>query len=130
MMRQAFVLLIVIACSGAAHGQISHMTGGVKIVLAENVQFAAQGAEHNQQTGEIVFFGDVALSQARRPAVNVVQATNQAGAPFPEVGPVMFRMRNVELAIGKNTVTADEAEVNGLTGEMVLRGNVRLRRAR
>ena len=42
-----------------------------------------------------------------------------------------MRMRGgLEIVIGELTVRADEADVNGLTGEMVLRGNVRMIRAK
>ena len=103
------------------------MTGGVTISTIENVQLKADEAEYNQSTGEITLHGAVVLRQQLRPAVQTTPATNLAGEPFPAPKEIVLRMRGgLQIAIGELIVRADEADVNGLTGEMTLRGTVRM----
>lgn len=145
-MKRALVLTLVIGSNALLNAQapqqieaqrveqspdIIRMTGGVSIHTIENVQLMADEAEHNQRTGEIVLYGAVVLRQELRPATQTTPATNRAGEPFPAPKEVVIRMRGgLEMVIGELTVRADEADVNGLTGEMVLRGNVRMIRAK
>jgi lipopolysaccharide assembly outer membrane protein LptD (OstA) len=110
---------------------VRRMTGGVQISTIENVVIQADEADYNETTGEVVLRGAVRLRQALRPAAQPVVATNRAGAPFPDPTPVVMRVRGgLEISIGDLTLTADEADVNGLTGEMTLGGNVRMIRAK
>ena len=141
-MNRALVLTLVIGSSALLNAQapqkveaqqveqspdIIRMTGGVSIHTIENVVLKAEAAEHNQRTGEIALHGTVLLRQELRPATQSTPATNLAGEPFPAPKEVVIRMRGgVEMVIGELTVRADEADVNGLTGEMVLRGNVKM----
>ena len=112
-----------------ANADITRMTGGVTLSTNENVKVTADEADYNQKTGEIVFRGTVLLRQDRRPASQTVPATNLAGEPFPAPKPVVMRMRGgVQISVGDLTVSADEADVDGLTGEMTLRGNVKMTR--
>ena len=108
---------------------ITRMTGGVTVSTIENVQLKADEAEYNQSTGEILLHGPVVLRQQLRPAAQTTPATNLAGEPFPASKEVVMRMSgNLQIAIGESIIRADEADVNGLTGEMTLRGNVRMLR--
>jgi lipopolysaccharide assembly outer membrane protein LptD (OstA) len=112
----------------ASNPDITRMTGGVTVSTLENVQLKADEAEYNQSTGEIVLHGPVVLRQQLRPAAQT-PATNLAGEPFPAPKEVVMRMRGgLQIAIGELIIRADEADVNGLTGEMTLRGNVRMLR--
>ena len=112
-----------------ASPDITRFTGGVTLSTRENVQLKADEADYNQRTGEVVLRGSVILRQELRPATQTTPATNNAGDPFPAPKEVMMRMTGgVHIVIGDMTVRADEADVNGLTGEMVLRGNVRMTR--
>jgi lipopolysaccharide assembly outer membrane protein LptD (OstA) len=71
------------------------------------------------------------LRQDLRPTSQTTPATNLAGEPFPATKEVVMRMTGgVQIVIGDMTVRADAADVNGLTGEMVLRGDVRMTRAK
>lgn len=106
---------------------ITRMTGGVTISTIENVQLKADEAQYDPGTGEIVLQGPVVLRQELRATNQTTPATNLAGEPFPAPKEVVIRMRgDLQMVIGELTVRADEADVNGLTGEMVLRGNVRM----
>jgi len=67
------------------------------------------------------------LRQQLRPTAQITPATNLAGEPFPAPKEVVMRMRgDLQITIGELIIRADEADVNGLTGEMTLRGNVRM----
>ena len=145
-MKRAALLTLVVGSSALLDAQVAEkveaqrveqtpdiirMTGGVSIHTIENVQLKADEAEYNERTGEIVLHGTVVLRQELRPATQTTPATNLAGEPFPAPKEVVMRMRGgLEMVIGELTVRADEADVNGLTGEMVLRGNVRMIRAK
>ncbi len=145
-MKRAALLVLVVGSSALLDAQVAEkvvaqrveqtpdiirMTGGVSIHTIENVQLKADEAEHNQRTGEIALYGTVVLRQELRPATQTTPATNLAGEPFPAPKEVVIRMRGgLEMVIGELTVRADEADVNGLTGEMVLRGNVKMIRAK
>ena len=150
-MKRALVLTLVIGSSALLDAQIGNpsigntvradqiettsditrMTGGVTISTIENVQLKADEVEYNERTGEMTLHGAVLLRQQLRPATQTTPATNLAGEPFPAPKEVVIRMRGgLEMVIGELTVRADEADVNGLTGEMVLRGNVRMIRAK
>jgi len=112
-----------------ANPDITRMTGGVTISTTENVKVTADAAEYNQKTGEILLRGTVLLRQDLRPASQTVPATNLAGEPFPAPKPVVMHIRGgVQISIGDLTMSADEADVDGLTGEMTLRGNVKMAR--
>jgi lipopolysaccharide assembly outer membrane protein LptD (OstA) len=114
-----------------ASPDITRFRGGVTLSTQENVQLKADEADYNQRTGEVVLRGSVTLRQELRPATQTTPATNAAGEPFPAPKEVVMRMRGgVQIVIGDMTVRADEADVNGLTGEMVLRGDVRMTRAK
>jgi lipopolysaccharide assembly outer membrane protein LptD (OstA) len=128
-MKQAVLLVLVLGCTpllGAQapviDGDVVRLSGGVSLSTAENVQLTAESAELNQRTGEMLLFGTVILRQATQQ----IAGTNKAGAPFPEPGRVMMRFSgNFQVSIGDLTVRADEADLNGLTGELTLRGDVR-----
>jgi lipopolysaccharide assembly outer membrane protein LptD (OstA) len=106
---------------------ITRMTGSVTVSTIENVQLEADEAEYNQTTGEIALHGPVVMRQQLRPATQTTPATNLAGEPFPAPKEVVMRVRGgLQIAIGEWTVRADEADVRGLTGEITLRGNVRM----
>jgi lipopolysaccharide assembly outer membrane protein LptD (OstA) len=132
--KHAVVLALVLGSSALLGAQtpmvtndVIHMSGGVHFSTAENVKVTADRAEVNQKTGEVLLFGTVVLRQDLRPGTQQVAATNYAGAPFPEPKQVTMRVRgNFEVAVGDLIVRAEEADINGLTGEMTLRGNVRL----
>ena len=137
MMKRTVLLALVLGSTtvlGAqveprANADITRMTGGVTLSTNENVKVTADEADYNQKTGEIVFRGTVLLRQDRRPASQTVPETNLAGEPFPAPKPVVMRMRGgVQISVGDLTVSADEADVDGLTGEMTLRGNVKMTR--
>ena len=145
-MKRALVLTLVIGSNALLNAQatqkieaqrveqtpdIIRMTGGVSIHTIENVQLKADEADVDQRTGEIALHGTVVLRQELRPATQTTPATNLAGEPFPAPKEVVIHMRGgLEMVIGEMTVRANEADVNGLTGEMVLRGNVRVIRAK
>lgn len=108
---------------------ITRMTGGVTISTIENVQLKADEAEYNQSTGEILLHGPVVLRQELRPASLTTSPTNRSGEAFPAPKEVVMRVRGgLQIAIGELMVQADEADVNGLTGEMALHGNVKVSR--
>jgi lipopolysaccharide assembly outer membrane protein LptD (OstA) len=146
MMKRAVLLTLVLGSSAVLDAQIAEkiesqqvertpdvmrMSGGVTLSTKENVQLKADEAEYNLRTGEMALHGTVVLRQELRPATQTTPATNLAGEPFPAPKEVVIRMRGgLEMVIGDMTVRADEADVNGLTGEMVLRGNVRVIRAK
>jgi lipopolysaccharide assembly outer membrane protein LptD (OstA) len=145
-MKRALVLALVLGCYGVLHAQvaekveaqqldqtagITRLAGGVTLSTQENVQLKADEAEYNERTGELVLRGSVVLRQNLRPANQTVPATNLAGDAFPPAKEVVMRMTGgVQIVIGDMTVRADEADVNGLTGEMTLRGNVRASNAK
>ena len=57
-----------------------------------------------------------------------VPATNAAGAPFPPAEPLAMHFRGpFEVTIGGLVLRADEGDLDGRTGRMELRGNVRQR---
>jgi len=140
-MKHALVLALVVGSCGLLDAQvaeqvqaqrldeaagITRLSGGVTLSTEENVQLKADEAEYNQRTGELVLQGSVVLRQNLRPASQTTPATNLAGDPFPAPKEVVIRMTGgVQLVIGSLKISADEADVNGLTGEMALRGNVR-----
>ncbi len=146
MMKRAVLLTLVLGSNTLVEAQVSEkmlaqqverrsntditrMTGGVTISTIENVQLKADEAEYNQRTGEILLRGPVVLRQELRPASQITPATNRAGEPFPAPNEVVMRVRGgLQIAIGELVVQADEADVNGLTGEMALRGNVKVSR--
>jgi lipopolysaccharide assembly outer membrane protein LptD (OstA) len=145
-MKRAFVLTLVIGSSALLNAQapqkfeaqdvlhtsgIIRMSGGISLHSPENVVLRAEEAEYNQLTGETALSSPAILRQEIRPASQTNAATNAAGEPFPAPKEVVMRMRGgVQIVIGDMTVRADEADVNGLTGEMVLRGDVRMTRAK
>ena len=145
-MKRALVLTLVIGSSALLNAQapqkfeaqevlhtsgIIRMTGGVSLHSPENVVLKAEEAEYNERTGETMLRGPVVLRQELRPATQTAPATNLAGEPFPAPKEVVMRMSGgVQIVIGEMTVRADEADVNGLTGEMVLHDNVRMTRAK
>jgi lipopolysaccharide assembly outer membrane protein LptD (OstA) len=136
-MKRAFMLTLVIGSSALLNAQgtqeIIRMSGGVSI-HTQNVVLKAEEAEHDERTGETALRGQVTLRQELRPASQTTPATNLAGVPFPAPKEVVMRMTGmtggVQIVIGDMTVRAEEADVNALTGEMVLRGNVRMTRAK
>ena len=137
MMKRTVLLALVLGSTTVLDAQveprantdITHMTGGVTISTAENVKVTADEAEYNQKTGEILLRGTVLLRQDLRPASQTVPATNLGGEPFPAPKPVVMRIHGgVQISVGDLTVSADEADVDGLTGEMTLRGNVKMTR--
>ncbi len=134
MMKRTFVLALVFCSAPFLSAQapvgekdIIHLSGGVAISTRDNVRVTADRAELNQKTGEALLFGNVVLRQALRPALQSVAATNNAGDPFPAPREVTMRLRgNFEVTVGDLVVRAEEADINGATGEMALRGNVRI----
>jgi uncharacterized protein YjeT (DUF2065 family) len=145
-MKRALVLTLVIGSSALLNAQgaqkvvaqrveqtpdILRMSGGVSLHSPENVVLKAEEAEHNVRTGETVLSSPAVLRQNLRPTSQTTPATNLAGEPFPATKEVVMRMTGgVQIVIGDMTVRADAADVNGLTGEMVLRGDVRMTRAK
>jgi lipopolysaccharide assembly outer membrane protein LptD (OstA) len=108
---------------------ITRMTGGVTISTIENVQLKADEADYDQSTGEILLHGPVVLRQELRPASQNLPSTNLAAEQFPAPKEVVMRVRGgLRIAIGELVVQADEADVNGVNGEMALRGNVKVSR--
>ncbi len=147
MIRRAGLLVLVLGSNPVLDAQVSEktltqqeqtapsgirrMSGGVTISTIENVELTADEADYNESTGEILLHGTVLLRQTLRPASQPVAAKNRAGVPFPEPMPVVMHMRGeLQIAIGDLMVRADEADVNGLTGEMTLRGHVKMIRSR
>ena len=134
MTKRALVLTLVLCFSALLGAQapiveneIVQLSGGVHISTRDNVQVSADRAEFNQKTGEVLLIGNIVLRQNLRPATQQITPTNDAGAPFPQPKEVTMRVRgNFHLSVGDLTVSAEEADINGLTGEMALRGNVRL----
>ena len=144
MIRRAGLLVLVLGSNPVLDAQVTEtatsqqeqtapsgirrMTGGVTISTIENVEIKADAADVNESTGEVSLHGTVLLRQQLRSASVPVKAINRAGAPFPEPAHVVMRMRGeFEISIGEFLmVRADEADVNGLTGEMTLRGNVKM----
>ena len=134
MMTRTVLLALVVGSTTLLGAQVPvvnngvvRLSGGVHFSTGENVEITADGAEFDQKTGEVQLFGTVMLRQALRPATQQIAATNQAGALFPEPKQVMMRLSgNFQVSIGDLTVHAEEADFNGLTGEMTLRGNVRV----
>lgn len=128
MIKSAALLALVLGSSPLLGAQaptaghdITRMTGGVEISTADNVKVTADQAEINRTTGEVMLSGNVVLRQNLRTALN-------AGEPFPAPKDATVRLRgNFELTVGDLIVQAEEADVNGLTGEIALRGNVRMR---
>ena len=91
-------------------------SGGVQLSTGENVEISADRVELNQKTGEMLLFGTVVVRQKLRPATQ----------PFPAPQQVTMRLRGTfSVAVGDVTLHADEADINGVTGEMTLRGNVK-----
>jgi lipopolysaccharide assembly outer membrane protein LptD (OstA) len=148
MIRRAGLLMLVLGSNPVLDAQITEtkptqqeptvpsgirrMSGGVTISTIENVEIKADAADYDEGTGEISLHGTVLLRQQLRPSSQPMKATNRAGAPFPEPAHVIMRMRGeFQISIGDFlTMRADEADVNGLTGEMTLRGNVKMIRLR
>lgn len=133
MMKSAAVLALILgshallgAQTPAVTTEVVRLTGGVHFSTAEHLKLTADRAEVNQKTGEVLLFGTVVLRQEPRPGTQQVADTNHAGVPFPDPK-VTIRVRgNFEVAVGELVVHAEEADINGVTGEMALRGNVRL----
>lgn len=99
-------------------------------IVTGNVRVTADAGTVNESTGEIQMTGAVTVTPVMRPAV-VVPAVNAAGAPFPEARSVLMRVRgDFSVSIDNMTLHAAEADINGQTGEMLLRGNVRIVRTR
>lgn len=135
MIRRAGLLVLVLGSNPVLDAQITEatptqqeqtapsgikrMTGGVTISTIETVEIRADAADYDESTGEISLHGTVLLRQQLRSASQPIKATNRAGAPFPEPAHVIMRMRGeFQISIGEFvTVRADEADVNGLTGE-------------
>ena len=123
-MTRAVVFALVLASSTLLDAQVPivekeivRLSGGVEISTRDNVRVSADRAEFNQKTGEVFLFGNVVLRQNLRPATE----------PFPAPKEVMIRLRgNFHASVGDLTISAEEADVNVLNGEMALRGNVRL----
>ena len=107
-------------------GDIVHMSGGFSFHTT-SVTITGQGADVNRETGQADFTGPVKVSPAYRPLTVEVPATNAAGVPFPATPPIVMHFTgNFQITIDRLTIRADEADVNGRTGEMELRGNVTL----
>ena len=125
-MKRALGLAVVLLCTTSLNAQapvsvddVVRMSGGVHLSTADNVKISADRVELNQKTGEMLLFGTVVVRQDLRPGV-------QAGVPFPEPQHVTMRVRGYfNISVGDVTVQADEADINGVTGEMTLRGNVK-----
>jgi lipopolysaccharide assembly outer membrane protein LptD (OstA) len=108
---------------------ITRMTGGVTLHTGDNVIIRTETAEFDRSTGQMLLSDPVVLRQDLRPASQTIAAVNAAGASFPEAKPVTVRTRgDIQISAGELILRADEADVNGLTGEMVLRGNVKVSR--
>jgi lipopolysaccharide assembly outer membrane protein LptD (OstA) len=145
-MKYALVLALVLGSYGVLNAQVAEKTeaqrleqtlgitrlaGGVTLSTQENVQLKADEADYNERTGELALRGSVVLRQNLRPVSQTTPATNLAGEPFPAAKEVVMRMTGgVQIVIGDLRVSAEEADVNGLTGEMTLRGNVRASNAK
>ena len=129
-MTRALLLTLILGFPALVDAQapeeITRLSGGFTLSAEENVELRADEAEYNHRTRELVLRGSVVLRQNLGPASQTTPATNRAGEPFPAPKEVVTRMTGgVQLVIGDLKITADEADVNGLTGEMALRGNVR-----
>lgn len=132
MMRRVLALTVLLsttflsAQAPVAVDDVVHMSGGVQLSTGENVKISADRVELNQKTGEMLLFGTVVVGQNLRPAIQPIATTNSAGVPFPEPQPVTMRLRGkFSVSVGDVTLQADEADINGVTGEMTLRGNVK-----
>ena len=133
MMKRVLALAAVLlsttflsAQAPVAVDDVVRMSGGVELSTGENVKISADRVELNRKTGEMLLFGTVIVRQNLRPAIQPVAATNSAGVPFPDPQQVTMRVRGTfNISVGDVTLHADEADINGLTGEMTLRGNVK-----
>jgi hypothetical protein len=131
MKRKHFLLtVLVIASSVLTRAQappqaVRHMTGGLTVHTLPLVIEAAE-AYVNDSTGQMDFVGPVSVRPAHMPLTIEVPATNAAGAPFPPPEPLAMSLRgSFDITIGKIVLHADEADLDGRTGKMELRGHVR-----
>lgn len=132
MMKRALALAVALLSTTFLSAQapvpndVIRMSGGVELSTGENVKISADRVELNQKTGEMLLFGTVVVRQNLRPGMQPIAATNSAGVPFPEPQQITMRVRgNFNISVGDVTLHADEADINGLTGDMTLRGNVK-----
>jgi hypothetical protein len=133
-MKTKYVMLaaLVIASSVLTQGQtpqqdaVRHVTNGVGYEGGEVTIWGSEGYM-NSSTGQIDFVGPVSVRPTHMPLTAEIPATNAAGAPFPPAEPIAMRFRGAfEITIGKLVLRAEEADVDGRTGKMELRGNVRV----
>lgn len=133
-MRGKYVTLaaLVIASSVLTRAQapqqaaVRHVTNGVGYTGGEVTVWGSEGYM-NSSTGEIDFVGSVSVRPTHMPLTVEVPAKNAAGAPFPPAEPLAMSLRGpFDLTIGKLVLHADEADLDGRTGKMELRGNVRV----
>ena len=132
-MKSRYVLLaaLVIASSvltraqAPAQGAITHVTNGLGYSGGAVTVWGSEGYM-NPSTGQIDFVGPVTVTPTHKPLTVEIPATNAAGAPFPPAEPIAMHFRgSFEITIDHFVLRADEAEVDGRTGKMELRGNVR-----
>ena len=119
MMKRALALAVALLSTTFLSAQapntndVVRMSGGVEVSTGENVKISADRVELNQKTGEMLLFGTIVVRQNLRPAI-------------PEPTQVTLRLRGgFSISVGDITLHAEEADVNGMTGEMLLRRNVR-----
>lgn len=134
-MKHAVVLVLFIGSCIFANAQtrpqaqvppddVRHMAGGL-VIHINSVVITAKEGDINLTTGLTVLSGPVKLRPSVRPVTTEVPATNLAGVPFPEVPPVLMHFSGkFQITIDNLTIHADEADVNGRTGEVELSGNV------
>jgi hypothetical protein len=103
---------------------VRHMAGGL-VFHTNSVVISADEGDLNLTTGVTVLSSPVKVRPTFRQGTTAVAATNLAGAPFPEIPPmVMHFSGKFQIAIDNMTIHADEADVNVRTDEVELRGNV------
>jgi len=132
-MKGQYLLLTALVIVGsvltraqAPQAAVRHMTDGVVVHTLPVVIEAAEGYV-DDSTGQMDFVGPVRVRPEHMPLTVELPATNAAGAPFPPAEPIAMRFRgSFEVTIGKLVLRADEADMDGRTGKMELRGNVRV----
>jgi len=128
--KYATLAALVIASSvltraQAPQGAVRHVTNGVGFQGGAVTVWGSEG-DMNTSTGQIDFVGPVTVTPTHMPSTVEIPVTNAAGAPFPPAEPIAMHFRgSFEITVDHFVLRADEADVDGRTGKMELRGNVR-----
>ena len=126
MTKRAVLLAVVLGSTtvlGAQSPGVRQFGNGMTLTTT-GIRVTADSATLDERTGEIVFGGTVQVVTATRSG-RTAPAFNRVGAMFPPAEEILMRVRgNFQISINEITIKADEADIDGSTGELELRGNV------